>query len=163
MMDIDSESEEHEINPSLLEAKQNQKQIGKPGISLLHGGCWEGETEVQEVLFRHARGYSISIPNQRKYQKQLDNDHKLDIVRLQSLISESDDLNKENKYCNTYWNNPKKRNKEDEMFNSRGNYSTSKTSDFSRPPAQFVQETASNSVVPDLSQRQIGIQTLSNW
>ncbi|KAA6357310.1 MAG: hypothetical protein EZS28_047163 [Streblomastix strix] len=226
VMEIDIESEGRDINPPPLEAKINQvsfnrqrdywatksyllKYIGKPGAGRHHPGYGEGQIEVQQVLQRHARGETISIADWRKFQKELDTDLKLDTVRLQSPVSESEEQSKEKDQSIGFWNNPRKRYRQDDRSNSGGNnqnsYPRYNTRDDFRsqgrgqrgrrgdyrgrgyrgnrgghnrdtwatdtynngnnrnlfsvapwPPVEPVPATTSNTVVPDLTQRQIG-------
>ncbi|KAA6393491.1 MAG: hypothetical protein EZS28_010984 [Streblomastix strix] len=82
-MEIDMESEGHDINPSPLEAKINQasfhrqrynlatksyllRYISILGTGLHHPGYGEGQIEVQEVILRYASGETISITEWRK-------------------------------------------------------------------------------------------------
>ncbi|KAA6323546.1 MAG: hypothetical protein EZS28_054302, partial [Streblomastix strix] len=133
-MEIDIESEGRVINPPPLEAKINQtsfnrqrdywatksyllKYIGKPGAGRHHPGYGEGQIEVQEVLQRHARGETVSIGDWRKFWKELDTDLKLDTVRLQSPLSESEEKDQ----STGFWNNPRKRYRQDDRSNSGGN------------------------------------------
>ncbi|KAA6360834.1 MAG: hypothetical protein EZS28_043639, partial [Streblomastix strix] len=223
VMEIVIESEGRDINPPPLEAKINQtsfnrqrdywatksyllKYIGKPGAGRHHPGYGEGLIEVQEVLQRHARGETISIADWRKFWKELDTDLKLDTVRLQSPLSESEEKDQ----STGFWNNPRKRYRQDDRSNSRWNNQNSQprynTRDDFRsqrrgqrggrgdyrgrgyrgnrggrnrdgwasdsynngnnrnlfsvapwPPVEPVPATTSNTVVSDLTQRQIGV------
>ncbi|KAA6362344.1 MAG: hypothetical protein EZS28_042130 [Streblomastix strix] len=112
VMKIDMESEGRYINPPPLEAKINQASfnrqrdywasksyhlmyIWKPGAGQHHLGYGEGQIEVQEVILRQSRGEFISIADWRKFWKELDTDLKLDTVRLQSPVSDSEEQGKE--------------------------------------------------------------------
>ncbi|KAA6366027.1 MAG: hypothetical protein EZS28_038446, partial [Streblomastix strix] len=160
VMEIDMESEGRDINPPPLEAKINQaslnryrdhwatksyllKYIGKPGAGQHHPGYGEGQIEVQEVILRHARGETISIADWRKFWKELDADLKLITVRLQSPVSDSEDQGREKDQSTAFWNNPRKRYRQDDNVSPW-------------PPVESVPATSSNTVVPDLTQRQIG-------
>ncbi|KAA6396716.1 MAG: hypothetical protein EZS28_007753 [Streblomastix strix] len=228
LMEIDIESERRDINTPTLEAKINQpsfnrqrdywatksyllKFIGKPGACRHHPGYGEGQMEVQEVLQRHTRGETISIADWRKFWKELNTDLKLDTVRLQSPVSESEEQSKEKYQSTGFWNNPRKRYRQDDRSNSGGNNQNSQlrynTRDDFRsqgrgqrgergdyrgrgyrgngggrnrdswatdtqnngnncnlfsvapwPPVELVQAITSNTVVPDLTQREIGAQ-----
>ncbi|KAA6337904.1 MAG: hypothetical protein EZS28_052748, partial [Streblomastix strix] len=131
VMEIDIESKGRDINPPPLEAKINQtsfnrqrdywatksyllKYIGKPGAGRHHPGYGDVQIEVQEVLQRHARGETISIADWRKFWKELDTDLKLDTVRLQSSVSESEEKDQ----STSFWNNPRKRYRQDDRSNS---------------------------------------------
>ncbi|KAA6404239.1 MAG: hypothetical protein EZS28_000226 [Streblomastix strix] len=78
VMEIDMESEGRDINPPPLKVKINQasfsrqryylttksyllKYIGKPGAGYHHLSYQEGQTEVEIIILRHARGETISI------------------------------------------------------------------------------------------------------
>ncbi|KAA6353882.1 MAG: hypothetical protein EZS28_050591, partial [Streblomastix strix] len=151
-----------------------------------------------------ARGETISIGDWRKFWKELDTDLKLDTVRLQSPLSESEEKDQ----STGFWNNPRKRYRQDDRSNSGGNNQNSQprynTRDDFRsrgrgqrggrgdyrgrgcrgnrggryrdgwasdtynngnnrnlfsvtpwPPVETVPATTSNTVVPDLTQRQI--------
>ncbi|KAA6366953.1 MAG: hypothetical protein EZS28_037520, partial [Streblomastix strix] len=211
-MEIDIESEGRDINPPPLEAKINLtsfnrqrdywatksyllKYIGKPGAGRHHPGYGEGQIEVQEVLQRHARGETISIADWRKFWKELDTDLKLDTVRVQSPVSESEEQGKEKEQSTDFLNNPRKRYRQDDRSNSGGNNQNSQPryntrddfisqgrgqrggrGDYRRRGyrgsrggrnrdswatdtyfnVEPVPATTSNTVVPDLTQRQIG-------
>ncbi|KAA6393334.1 MAG: hypothetical protein EZS28_011138 [Streblomastix strix] len=234
VMEIDIESEGREINHTPLEAKINRtsfnrqrdywatksyllKYTGKPGAGRHHPRYGEGLIEVQEVLQRHARGETISIADWRKFWKELDTDLKLDIVRLQSPLSESEEKDQ----STGFWNNPRKRYRQVDRSNSGGNNQNSQprynTRDDFRsqgrgqrggrgdyrgrgyrgnrggrfrddqasdtynngnrnlfsvapwPPVEPVPATTSNTVVHDLTQRQIGapvpqlVRTPDSW
>ncbi|KAA6361390.1 MAG: hypothetical protein EZS28_043083, partial [Streblomastix strix] len=122
VMEIDMESDGRDINPPPLEAKIVQasinrqrdywaiksyllKYIGKPGAGRHHPGYGEGQIEVQEVILRHARGETISITDWRKFWKELDTDLKLDTIRLQSPVSDSEEQGKEKDQSTAFWNN----------------------------------------------------------
>ncbi|KAA6376454.1 MAG: hypothetical protein EZS28_028018, partial [Streblomastix strix] len=173
VMEIDMESEGRDINPPPLEAKINQtsfnrqrdywatksyllKFIGKPGAGRHYPGYGEGQIEVQEVILRHARGETISIADWRKFWKELDTDLKLDTVRLQSPVSESEDQGREKDQSTAFRNNPRKRYRQDGSVAPW-------------PPVESTPATTSNTVVPDLTQRQIGgptpqlVRTPDSW
>ncbi|KAA6352849.1 MAG: hypothetical protein EZS28_051624, partial [Streblomastix strix] len=75
---------------------------------------------VQEVILRHARGETISIADWRKFQQELDTDLKLDAVRLQSPVSDSEDQSKDKDQSSGIWNNPRKSYRQDDRSNSGG-------------------------------------------
>ncbi|KAA6403437.1 MAG: hypothetical protein EZS28_001029 [Streblomastix strix] len=116
------------------------KHIGKPGAVQHHLGYYEGQIEAEKLILRHTRGKTISIADWRKFWKDLDTDLKLYAVRLQSPLSDSEERSNENNQRTVFWDNPRKRYKYIAPW----------------PPAQPVPATTSNTVVPDLSQRQIG-------
>ncbi|KAA6404047.1 MAG: hypothetical protein EZS28_000425 [Streblomastix strix] len=230
VMEIDMESEGRDINPPPLEAKINQasfkrqrdywatnsyllKYIGKPGASQHHPGYGERQIVVQEVILRHARGETISIAYWKKFWKKLDTDLKLDAVKLQSTVSYSEDQGKEKDQSTAFWNNSRKKYRQDYRSNSEGNnqnfqprynirddfrsqgrrqrggrgdyrgrgfrgnrgshyrgnravdkyYNGNNHNLFNVapwPPIESVPATTSNTVVPDLSKRQVGGPTL---
>ncbi|KAA6363803.1 MAG: hypothetical protein EZS28_040670, partial [Streblomastix strix] len=147
------------------------KYFGKSGAGRHHPGYGDGQIEVQEVLQRHARGETIQIADWRKFWKELDTDLKLDTVSLQSPVSESEEQSKEKDQSTGFQNNPRKRHRQDDRSNSGRNNQNSQprynTRDDFRSHGRGqrggigdyrkrVPANTSNTVVPDLNQRQIG-------
>ncbi|KAA6396922.1 MAG: hypothetical protein EZS28_007550 [Streblomastix strix] len=148
--------------------------IGKPGAGRHHPGYGEGQIEVQEVILRHARGDKVSISDWRKFQKELDTDLKLDAVGLQSPISDSEEQSNEKdqnfrlQCCGQrggsgifkgrrYGGNRGGHNRDNravDTYHNVNNHSLFSVTPL--PPVQANPETSSYTVVPDLSQRQIG-------
>ncbi|KAA6340024.1 MAG: hypothetical protein EZS28_052565, partial [Streblomastix strix] len=199
------------------------KYIGKPDAGQHHPRYGEGQIEEQEAILRHARGETFLIADWRKFWKELDTDLKLDAVRLQSPVSDSEEQVKEKNQSTAFWNDPRKRRyRQDDGSNSGGNNQNFQTrynnrDDFRSqgrgqrggrgnyrergyrgnkgghnrdniavdtyyngnncnlfsvdpwPPVQTIPATSSNTVVPDLSQRQIGgptpqlVRTPDSW
>ncbi|KAA6373362.1 MAG: hypothetical protein EZS28_031110 [Streblomastix strix] len=79
------------------------------GAGRHHSGYKEGQIDVQKVSLRHTRGETISIADWRKFQKELDTDLKLDAVRLQSPVSDSEVQGKVKDQRTAFWNNSRKR------------------------------------------------------
>ncbi|KAA6380143.1 MAG: hypothetical protein EZS28_024330 [Streblomastix strix] len=86
-----------------------------------HPGYGKGQIEVQKVILRHARGETITIADWRKFWKELDTDLKLDTVRLQSPVSDSEEQGKEKNQSTAFWNNSRKGYRHDDISNSGGN------------------------------------------
>ncbi|KAA6344159.1 MAG: hypothetical protein EZS28_052261, partial [Streblomastix strix] len=57
----------------------------------------------------------------RKFWKELDTDLKLDTIRLQSPVSDSEEQGKEKDQSTAFWNNSRKRYRQDDSSNSGGN------------------------------------------
>ncbi|KAA6377801.1 MAG: hypothetical protein EZS28_026672 [Streblomastix strix] len=238
VMEIDKESDGHDINLSPLDAKINQalfnrqrdywatksyvlKYTSKPRTGQHHSGYEEGRNDVRKVILKHEKGEIVSIADLRKFCNELFTDLKLDDVRLQSPDSDSEKQSKEKDQSTAFWNNPRKRYRQDDRSKSGANNQNFQTrynvrdefisegrgqrggrvdyggrgsrrnrsghnrdnravdtynnnnhnlfSVASWPPAQPVPATASNTVVPDLSQRQIGgptpqfVRTPDSW
>ncbi|KAA6385559.1 MAG: hypothetical protein EZS28_018911 [Streblomastix strix] len=137
LMEIDIDQEGRDINPPQLKAKINQalfnrkndfgvmksyllKYISKQDASQHHLGYRERQIEVQEEILRHAKGEIISTTDWRKFLKVVDIDLKLDAGRLQSPVSDTEEQNKEKDQSTAFWNNPRKRYKQDDRSNSGG-------------------------------------------
>ncbi|KAA6386411.1 MAG: hypothetical protein EZS28_018058, partial [Streblomastix strix] len=97
------------------------KYISKPGAGKHQFGYGEGQIEIQEVILRHARGETISNADWRKFLKELDIDLKLDAVRLQSPVSDSDEYGKKMDQSTAFWINSIMRYRQDDRSNSGGN------------------------------------------
>ncbi|KAA6385852.1 MAG: hypothetical protein EZS28_018621, partial [Streblomastix strix] len=69
---------------------------------------------------------------------------------------DSEEQSKEKDQSTAFWNNPRKRYRQEDRSNSKGNNQNFQTSVAPWLPTQPVPETTSNTVVPDLSKRQIG-------
>ncbi|KAA6381659.1 MAG: hypothetical protein EZS28_022812, partial [Streblomastix strix] len=178
-------------------------------VLALRQGYDEGQIEALDVILRHARGETITIADWRKFWMEVDTDLKLDVVRLQFPVSESDERGKEKDQSTAFWYKPRRRFRQDDRSNSgrnnqnfqpryntrgdfrsqgrgqkggrgdfngrcyRGNrsghnrdnravdsyYNANNSNLFSVAPwplVQSVPEISSNTVIPDLTQRQIG-------
>ncbi|KAA6392033.1 MAG: hypothetical protein EZS28_012442 [Streblomastix strix] len=86
-----------------------------------HRGYGEGQIKVLEIIQRHIRGETISVAEWEKFQNKHDTDFKLDAVRLQSPVSDSEEQGKEKDQRIAFWNNPNKRYRQDDSSNSGGN------------------------------------------
>ncbi|KAA6352952.1 MAG: hypothetical protein EZS28_051521, partial [Streblomastix strix] len=96
---------------------------------------------------------------------ELDTDLKLDAVRLQSPVSVPEEQGNGKDQSNVFWDNTRKRYRQDDRPNSKG-----RQPDVAPwPPDQPVPATSSNTVVLDHTQRQIGdpipklVRTLDSW
>ncbi|KAA6375321.1 MAG: hypothetical protein EZS28_029151 [Streblomastix strix] len=170
--------------------------MGKPGAGQHLPGYGEIQIEVQKVILTHVKGETISIADWRKFWKELDTDLKLDTVKFQFHVSNSNEQSNENEQSTAFCNNLRKRYRQDDRSNSGENKQNFLTRYNNRdefrsqivckeeekeiteedvmevapqPPAQPVPATTSNTVVPELSQRQIGgptpqlVRTPDSW
>ncbi|KAA6371061.1 MAG: hypothetical protein EZS28_033413, partial [Streblomastix strix] len=121
--------------------------------------------------------------------KELDTDLTLDAVKLQSSVSDSEEQSLEKDQSTAFWNNPRKRFRQDDRsslggnnqnfqprynngddFRSQGRGQSGGRGDVTPwPPVESVPATASNTVVPDPTQRQVGgptpqlVRTPDSW
>ncbi|KAA6388261.1 MAG: hypothetical protein EZS28_016213 [Streblomastix strix] len=195
VMENDMESVGRDMNPPPLEAKINQptfnrqrdywarksyllKYIGKAGAGQHLLGYGDGQIEVQEVILRQARGDTISIVDWRKFWKELDTDLKLDAIRLQSPVSDSEEQDEQKDQSSAFWNNPRERyrqemisdckvgdKEEEEEVTEEGVIEEIEAVVIDIidhvapwPPAQTIPATSSNTIVLDLSQKKLVIQ-----
>ncbi|KAA6375927.1 MAG: hypothetical protein EZS28_028543, partial [Streblomastix strix] len=83
------------------------KSFGKQSAGQHHLGFGYGQNDEQEVILRYARGKTISIADWRKFWMELDIDFKLDAVRPQYPVIDSEKQDKEKDQSTSFWENPK--------------------------------------------------------